>query len=107
MDLFSSEIIFWSSFTTTSAVKIDKTTLDSTTILGSTFGTGGGGGAGVTVRDGWLDDVKLENSEEKNPPPPPPATGFGGSFLGCAFSEPAMYTHCMTSALIERAVRYK
>ena len=84
-------------------MNIDKTTLDSTIVFGSTFGTGGGAGAGVTAREGCPEPPKLENSEEKNPPPPVAAAGFGGSFLGCGFSVPAMYTHCITSALIDKA----
>ena len=58
---------------------MDKTTLDSTIVHGSTCGTGDGAGEGVMFLDGTPGPVNDENRDEKNPPP---LEGLGSSCLG-------------------------
>lgn len=92
VDLCNSVAIFLLNRTSTPAEKMDKLTLVSLTVIGSTcFGDG----TGVDERSGVAVAAKVVNKDEKKLP----VLGFALAVEGRSFlSEPEEYTHCITLA---------
>lgn len=97
VDLCNSAAVFLSSLTSASAEKIDKETLVSLIVRGSTTCTGSGG-SGVVTRWGVSPPPMFERRDEKKPPLEAGLEGFTTGGLG--FSVPDEYTQRMTSAFI-------